>query len=162
METKKMTRREFVRVGGSAVGALALTGTGLVAGCGSNRKYPEIPMTDERLVIDLSDHPSLREQGNGILFQVPNNHENIVIVHTKDGFVATGAQCPHQGCSVRWKKKEELLVCPCHKSSYSADGTCVRGPGRKNPPACETWGKRLTPYNAALEGDTIVVTAIDE
>ena len=162
MADRKMTRREFVRASGAAVGAAAVAGTGLVAACGSKTKYPEVPMTDDRLVISLSEHPSLREEGSGMLFQVPNNHENIVVIHTKDGYVATGAQCPHQGCSVRWKKKESLLVCPCHKAAYKADGTCVRGPGWKNPPTPEEWGKRLTSYNAVLEDDAVIVTALDE
>ena len=160
MDDSKISRRHFVRVSGATAGAIAIGGAGL-SGCAS-KKYPVVPMKDETLVIDLDEHPKLREQGEGMLFQVPNNLENIVVVHTKDGYVATGAQCPHEGCSVRWKKDRELLVCPCHKASYSADGTCVRGPGWKSPPSCEEWGMRLTRYDAALEGNSVLVTALDE
>jgi cytochrome b6-f complex iron-sulfur subunit len=159
MEGKKITRRHFVKVSSTAAGAIAIGGAGL-SGCAS-KKYPVVPMKDETLVIDLNAHPKLREQGEGMLFQVPNNLENIVVIHTKDGYVATGAQCPHEGCSVRWKKDKELLVCPCHKAAYKADGTCVRAPGWSGPPPCDEWGKRLTRYDAVLEGDAVLVTAID-
>jgi cytochrome b6-f complex iron-sulfur subunit len=162
MADRKMTRREFVKVGSAAAGAVALGGAAVVSGCGSSKKYPVVPMQEEKLVIDLSEHPGLREKGEGILFQVPNNHENIVVVNTDEGYVATGAMCPHQGCSVRWKKSKNLLVCPCHKAAYKADGTCVRGPGYKNPPSPEEWGKRLTPYNAVHEGDAVIVTALED
>lgn len=161
MSNDRMTRRQFVKVSGAAAGAIAIGGTGLLAACAGN-KYPTVPMTDEKLVVNLADHPQLKEVGEGILFQVPNNHENIVVVHTKDGYVATGAQCPHKGCSVRWQKKEGLLVCPCHKSAYKVDGSCERGPGWKSPPSCSEWGKRLTPYSAVQEGDAVIVTALDE
>ncbi len=160
MDGKKISRRHFVKVSSTAAGAVAIGGAGL-SGCAS-QKYPVVPMTNETLVIDLAQHPKLREEGEGMLFQVPNNLENIVVVHTKDGYVATGAKCPHEGCSVRWKKSKGLLVCPCHKSAYQADGTCARGPGWKNPPSCGTWGKRLNAYNAVLEGDAVLVTALDE
>jgi len=159
MSKTRLTRREFVRVGGTAVGAVALGGGAAVLGaCGGKNKYPELPMVEDRLVINLEDHPTLKEVNQGILFQVPNNDENIVVVHTEEGYAASGAMCPHKGCSVRWNADTKLLECPCHKAAYEADGTCVRGPGWSDPPSCEEWGKRLTRYDAVEENGTIVVT----
>jgi len=158
---EKISRREFVKIGGTAVGMAALGGTSLLAACGSEKKYPTVPMTDEKLVLDLDKFPLLAQQGQGMLFQVPNNTENIVVIHLEGGFVATGAQCPHKGCSVRWQPDQKLLVCPCHKSSYTAEGACVRGPGWGKPMSCEKFGKSLTRYNAVLEGNTVIVTALE-
>jgi cytochrome b6-f complex iron-sulfur subunit len=160
MDDRKLTRREFVKMGSVAAGAVAV-GPTILSACGGKNKYPTVPMQDNRLVINLGDHPLLKQQNEGILFQVPNNHENIVVVHTKDGFVASGAMCPHKGCSVRWQKSEELLVCPCHKSAYTAEGKCVRGPGWGKAMPVEEFGKNLTRYNAVEEGDSVIVTALD-
>ncbi len=161
MSITKMTRRQFVQISGAAAGAATL-GVGTLTACGGKDKYPEIPMTDGKLVIDLASHPTLAQAGEGMLFQVPGNVENIVVVHTEAGYVATGAQCPHKGCSVRWNKDEKLLVCPCHKSAFTATGECVRGPGWGKPVPCDEWGKRLRRYNAVEEDGAVVVTAIDD
>lgn len=159
---RKITRREFVQIGSVAVGAAALGGSGLLAACGgSSKDYPVVSMADDKLAIRLSDHPALAAVGGGILFQVSNNTENIVVMHLESGFVATGARCPHKGCSVRWNEDRGLLVCPCHKSEYKPDGTNVRGPGWGKPMPVKEFGKNLTKYNAVLEGDTVIVTRID-
>ena len=42
------------------------------------------------------------------------------------------ATCPHAGCSVSWKG--QTYDCPCHNSSFNADGTkLVSQSGRENP-----------------------------
>jgi cytochrome b6-f complex iron-sulfur subunit len=157
MSSEKMTRRQFVRVSGVAVGAAAV-GPRLLAGCGAGENYPKVPMTDGALVLDLEEYPELRQVGEGILFQVPNNVENIVVVNTEGGYRAVGAECPHKGCSVRWQKDERLLVCPCHKSSYTAEGKCTRGPGWTAPQSCEEFGRDLRPYDVQEEGGKLLVT----
>lgn len=40
--------------------------------------------------------------------------------------------CPHLGCSVSWKGGADAgWLCPCHDSTFGADGSLV--PGRENP-----------------------------
>ncbi len=159
---RKITRREFVKIGGVAVGAAAVGGSGMLAACGGSAKdFPVVSMADDKLVLKLADYPILAEVGGGVLFQVQNNTENVVVMHLESGYVATGARCPHKGCSVRWQKDRGLLVCPCHKSEYKPDGTNVRGPGWGKPMSVEQFGKNLTKYNAIVEGDSVIVTRID-
>ena len=36
--------------------------------------------------------------------------------------------CPHLGCEVPWNEQKQQFFCPCHGSSFSADGTRLGGP----------------------------------
>src|SRR5438309_3578166 len=36
---------------------------------------------------------------------------------------AFNVSCPHAGCSVDWRPAEKAYHCPCHNSSFEADGT---------------------------------------
>lgn len=33
------------------------------------------------------------------------------------------ARCPHLGCTVNYRPSERLYLCPCHDSSFNADGS---------------------------------------
>jgi Rieske Fe-S protein len=35
---------------------------------------------------------------------------------------AFNVSCPHAGCAVDWRPTKELYHCPCHNSSFAADG----------------------------------------
>jgi menaquinol-cytochrome c reductase iron-sulfur subunit len=36
--------------------------------------------------------------------------------------------CPHLGCEVPWNMERQQFFCPCHGSSFSADGARLGGP----------------------------------
>lgn len=36
--------------------------------------------------------------------------------------------CPHLGCGVPWNEQKQQFFCPCHGSSFSADGARLGGP----------------------------------
>jgi rieske iron-sulfur protein len=62
--------------------------------------------------------------------------------HTKeraaDGIVAYSAVCVHAGCDVTaWDANQQLLVCPCHASTYDPKkaGEPVSGPAPRSLPA---------------------------
>ena len=38
--------------------------------------------------------------------------------------------CTHAGCKPGAPNKDHQLVCPCHGSTYNADGTVVKGPAK--------------------------------
>jgi menaquinol-cytochrome c reductase iron-sulfur subunit len=35
------------------------------------------------------------------------------------------AACPHLGCAVEWRKEMSKFFCPCHNSSFNADGGII-------------------------------------
>ena len=61
--------------------------------------------------------------------------------------MAVTSMCTHQGCTVEWDKESALLVCPCHKSKFKADGTVDSGPATKP----------LTQFDAKIDGELVLV-----
>jgi menaquinol-cytochrome c reductase iron-sulfur subunit len=46
--------------------------------------------------------------------------------------------CPHLGCTVPWNKKKNQFVCPCHGTTFAADGTRISGPSLRGMDTLET------------------------
>jgi cytochrome b6-f complex iron-sulfur subunit len=61
--------------------------------------------------------------------------------------IAVDSTCTHSGCPVEWAATE--FVCNCHGSKFSAQGAVTNGPA----------AKPLTPYEAKIEGDQVLVKA---
>jgi Rieske Fe-S protein len=38
---------------------------------------------------------------------------------------AYNASCPHLGCAVEWRDENRTFFCPCHNSSFAADGAVI-------------------------------------
>lgn len=62
-----------------------------------------------------------------------------------DDIVALDAKCPHAGCAVDWDGSE--LICPCHDSKFSADGSLTSGPAQEG----------LNRFEVKVEGDQVLV-----
>ena len=62
---------------------------------------------------------------------------------------AYGAYCPHSGCEVAWDDRADSVVCPCHLSRFSVDGSVTHPPAAGN---LDTGPAKLTP-----DGQTLVV-----
>jgi menaquinol-cytochrome c reductase iron-sulfur subunit len=43
----------------------------------------------------------------------------------EDSVRVLNAVCPHLGCSVGYSAEQKHFLCPCHKSSFSADGSIL-------------------------------------
>ena len=61
--------------------------------------------------------------------------------------VAVGSMCPHQGCTVKWDQAQGKFACPCHGSTFEADGAVVEGPATE----------ALSTFDAIIEGDLVLV-----
>jgi cytochrome b6-f complex iron-sulfur subunit len=65
----------------------------------------------------------------GALIVMPE--QKLYIVHSEAGFVAMSAVCTHLGCMTRYEEPAKRLVCPCHGSEFSTEGTVTGGPAPK-------------------------------
>jgi len=144
MEGKKVTRRNFVRTGAAAAGAL-IAGRWLAA-CTVGQKRYKVAMTGETVNISLEAYPFLKETwGSGIF--VIEGHPTLIVVNSPDGYVALGANCTHKHCVVDWHTDQKAFICPCHKSRYDISGTVLSGPAPANLPR----------YLVAEEGGKLII-----
>lgn len=68
--------------------------------------------------------------GSAATFQNPINDQTGIVLHAAEGeFRAFDAICNHAGCVVTYSKPNDLFVCPCHGSEFSAStGKLELGP----------------------------------
>jgi Rieske Fe-S protein len=68
---------------------------------------------------------------------IPNNLPNgitfidkIIVNKNEDLFTVFSSRCTHLGCKIK-SSENDNLVCPCHGSKFSFDGTPLNGPATK-------------------------------
>ena len=66
---------------------------------------------------------------------------------TPSAVLAVNPTCTHQGCLVAWKSERKSFACPCHSSTFTAEGAVIEGPARK----------ALGTYLAKIEGNSVLV-----
>lgn len=52
-----------------------------------------------------------------------------LLIHTESGFTALSLTCTHLGCTL--EQEQTGFACPCHGSSFDADGNVRHGPAAK-------------------------------
>lgn len=80
----------------------------------------------------LADTPALFDAGplsdydrDGVYDQFANKQDKLLLLREGDKLIAISALCTHKSCVV--KLKEELFICPCHKSKFEKSGKVVPG-----------------------------------
>lgn len=110
-----MNRREFIQMGATVAGALAV---GRVpAALGAEPKWVGVGSEADFAL----DQPVSVLDGDGF------------VVRQADGIRAFSSRCPHRGCNVSWQGTE--FVCPCHEARFGLAGNVLKGPARENLPA---------------------------
>lgn len=107
----QMNRREFMKLGGAAIGVLAAT----------------------RLTASFAAEPqwvAVGSEADFVLDQpVSVADGKVYVVRRASGLNALSARCPHASCKVLWQDRE--FVCPCHRARFGLAGEVLKGP------ACE-------------------------
>jgi Rieske Fe-S protein len=88
---------------------------------------PELPpVVAGKVTLRISDYPMLAAIG-GSLVGLPEGMDNqLALLRVDDTTViALNSECTHAGCDVAWQS--DRFVCPCHGSSFEADGTVREG-----------------------------------
>jgi nitrite reductase/ring-hydroxylating ferredoxin subunit len=130
-------RREFLRVGLMAVGALAAVG-----------------VTPDQLAALERRFASGRRDGAELRFPVPTadgatiDESNGVIIARVGGVaMAFVLECPHRGTNVTWQANRSRFFCPKHRSTFQPNGTLIGGRAERG----------LDRYAIRREGNELVV-----
>jgi len=139
------TRRAFLQSSGGVV-AIAAVSSVAALGCGDE--------DDDRLArdvtISVSDFPALASTGGiaTIPSSITGTSSPIFVRNEGDGvFRALSGYCPHAGCSVA--PSSAGFSCPCHGSTFAADGTLRTGPASRG----------LATYDTEVDGDRLTIRA---
>lgn len=130
--------RRAVVVGGAA----ALGGAGLLAaGCSS---APPAETTAPAAAAGTVIGPASEVPvGSAAIFA----DQGVVVTQATAGsYAAFSTACPHAGCSVATVEGTNI-VCPCHGSTFSLDGSVTRGPAQTG----------LEPREVTVAGDEITL-----
>ena len=130
-------RREVMRIAGVAVASAAAAFAGA--------KFRTATPTPETgtAIAKLADFPI----GSTKAFAAADGTPS-VLFRTKAGVFAYSRVCTHQGCTVGYDAKTNLLICPCHGAQFdpTKDGAAISGPTRISLPK----------INVAVKGADIV------
>ena len=110
-----MNRRDFMKLGGAAIGVLAATR--LTAAFAAEPQWIAVGSEADFVL----DQPVLVADGT------------VYVVRRASGLSALSARCTHASCKVLWREGE--YVCPCHQARFGPAGEVLKGPAREPLPA---------------------------
>ena len=136
----RITRREFVKIGGATVsGSLA---SGLLPVVAATPAQPKGDAYPTRVVARIS----AMKVNEPVQFAYPDETSPAIAVRLPDpapggvgpgnSIVAYSILCTHKGCPVSYRPDRKLLICPCHWSSFdpAKEGEMVIGQGSQALP----------------------------
>lgn len=130
----KISRRDFIKRSavGVIAGSAALSSFNLAAFANSPAAKGILKISDEDIVVKLSDNASLGTVGGSVKI----NDELMLIRRTDTSFIALRTVCTHKGCDV--ELEGDKFICPCHGSEYTLDGKVTLGPAEKDLKSYQT------------------------
>jgi len=120
--TSQVSRRDFLKLGVTALSALAVLEIG-----GASLLFMK-PRSLEGEFGGIVNAGPIDSFTPGSVVQFPGGRFFLVRSHD-GGFLAVYQRCTHLGCSVTWEADEGRFFCPCHASSFDIHGDV------ENPPA---------------------------
>ena len=139
-ETKELSRRNFLKMGVGALGALALLEVG-----GASLMFMK-PRKLEGEFGGLVEAGPVDSFPLGSVVEYPDGRF-FLIRSAEGGFLAVYRRCTHLGCTVSWEPDQNQFFCPCHASSFDMVGDV------ENPPA----PRALDTFAVELDGEQVIV-----
>jgi len=117
-------RRRWLAWAVGATWAMLATAAGLglamalrLVGGGQGQARPPAPVS-----FDAADWPAVGQA---------RARGGVALARDEAGFFALRLKCPHLGCQPTWRADLGRFVCPCHGSSFAADGALLAGPAQR-------------------------------
>lgn len=110
---KLLDRRQFL-----------LLGTGLVAGCVTREAVPSVPT-----VVDAG--PAEQYLADGVYGRF--RARGFFLIRQGARLFALGSFCTHRHCRLD-AERDHTFSCPCHGSTFDAQGQVTEGPARRPLP----------------------------
>jgi nitrite reductase/ring-hydroxylating ferredoxin subunit len=123
----------------SATGYAAATGAAWLGGHLSYRKGVGVDQTafddgpaEWTAVLDEDEPPE------GQLTPAQAGGVPLLLVRREESIHVLADRCSHRGCALHeGELHDDIVVCPCHGSTFRLDGAIVRGPATAQQPALE-------------------------
>jgi len=126
----EVKRREVLKVLGGSAALISMA--------------PELSSA-KKLALSLDKAEKLRKVGGSVILEIRD--KQILFIRESENVIrALDPECSHKKCTVEYDDGQELVVCPCHGSTYSTEGEVLKGPA----------SEPLTTYEATLEDDMII------
>ncbi|MCH7400358.1 ubiquinol-cytochrome c reductase iron-sulfur subunit [Belliella kenyensis] len=146
-------RRAFLKKSG-AITIMSLFGASFFTSCGSDDDSPNggntpatpqngITVNDSSVVIDLSQVPSLSNEGGWILI----TSARMLVINVGSGFNSLTSVCTHSNCDRNWSLNNNQFVCSCHGSRFTTSGAVVTGPATRP----------LQSFSNSVSGNTLTI-----
>jgi cytochrome b6-f complex iron-sulfur subunit len=120
-QKRYFSREAFLRLSTRFVLGLA----GILGLAGLTRYFSHKPGTSQQTEFDLGPVDEFPGSGKLIRLDIP-----AVIYRSRGDFMAYSLVCTHLGCIL--EEDNGSFSCPCHGSSFSAEGVVTGGPAVEN------------------------------
>ena len=130
----QLSRRNFLKMGVGALGALALLEVG-----GASLLF----MQPRSLEGEFGGQVKAGAADSflaGSVVEFPAGRF-FLVRSSEGGFLAVYRRCTHLGCSVNWEADQNRFFCPCHASSFDLHGDVENPPA---PRALDTFPVQIT------------------
>jgi cytochrome b6-f complex iron-sulfur subunit len=99
----------------------------------------------KKMALSLDKVEKLKEVGGSAILKIKGK-EILFIRESEEVIRALDPTCTHKKCTVEYNSDQELIVCPCHGSTYSSEGKVITGPAKES----------LTAFEATLSENRII------
>jgi len=106
-----------------------IVGTSLAAGCASNPGGVILSSANRERVVNAG--PAAQYLADGVYARYRD--WGFFIVRRGANLFAVSAICTHRNCKLD-AEADKTFYCPCHGSTFDADGKVTEGPARRNLP----------------------------